>query len=325
MGKRQIAAQETRRKIIAAAEKLIREKGFEAVGVSDIAKEAGVAKGSFYTYFKRKEDVVAEIAHNKFVSVEKRAKSAGDVCEQISSCLIESVHYIVDTGVNICQQWLKNVVEPADELGKGKLGYDTGVIRRTLLGAVESGELRAETPTESLAESVAAFYYGAVTVWAITDGKADPVKLMENYSTGAEMNNGAVITNTEKNGIPALGRLLPLCHSRSGLHHDHAAPAGALRGVRQSLPQHGDLYGLSPGDQLFRRDQRVHPALHHPPYSRRAEKSAGSTLPQRAPLGGGHGGKRHAEARQGHGFPVPHAGAPAGRIHRMVEALKIED
>ena len=182
MGKRQIAAQETRRKIIAAAEKLISERGFEAVGVSDIAKEAGVAKGSFYTYFKRKEDVVAEIAHSKFVSVEEQSKAAGDVCSQISTFLLESMHYIVDTGVNICQQWLKNVVEPEDEQGKEKLRYDTGVILQALSYGVERGELVTDTPTEMLAQTIVTAYYGAVALWAITNGGVDPIQSMEQYS-----------------------------------------------------------------------------------------------------------------------------------------------
>ena len=87
--------------------------------------------------------------------------------------------------MNICQQWLKNVVDPEDTQGKDKLGYDTGVIREALIAAVEHGELRSETPVEILAESVATTYYGAVTVWAITDGKADPIKIMKSYSAGA--------------------------------------------------------------------------------------------------------------------------------------------
>jgi AcrR family transcriptional regulator len=185
MGKRQIAALETRRRIIAAAEKLIREKGFENVGVSDITDEAGVAKGSFYTYFRRKEDIVCEIAQNKFVSVEERAKTEGDVCGQISSFLTESMKYIVDTGLNICQQWVRNVAEPEDEPGKDKLAYDTGVIRAAFASAVERGELISDTPVDELADTVAAEYYGAVFVWAITDGKTDPLKTLETYGKTA--------------------------------------------------------------------------------------------------------------------------------------------
>jgi len=185
MGKRQIAAQETRRRLVAAAEKLIGERGFEAVGVADIAGEAGVAKGSFYTYFKRKEDVVAEIALKKFVAMEEQARAAGDVRSRIAAFLLQSMRYIVDTGVNICQQWLKNVVEPEDAQGKTKLRYDTGVLRDALADAAERGELRPDTPADDLADAIAATYYGAVAVWAITDGKADPMKLLEDYTEGA--------------------------------------------------------------------------------------------------------------------------------------------
>jgi len=181
MGKRQIAALETKRRLIAAAEKLINERGFEAVGVSDIAAEAGVAKGSFYTYFKRKEDVVAEIALLDFISVEEQATAVGDVCGQISLFLKESMRYIVDTGVNICQQWLKNVVEPDDKQGVGKLSYDKGVIRSALSCAAKRGELKADTPVEALTDIIVTEYYGAVAVWAITNGAYDPVEGIRTY------------------------------------------------------------------------------------------------------------------------------------------------
>ena len=61
MGKRQIAAMQTRLKVIVAAKRLIEKNGFKNVTIDDITKEAKVAKGTFYTYFKRKEDVVSEI------------------------------------------------------------------------------------------------------------------------------------------------------------------------------------------------------------------------------------------------------------------------
>jgi len=184
MGKRQIAAQQTRRKIVAAAEQLIKENGFENVSIKDITNEAGVAKGSFYTYFRKKEDIVCEIAYTRFAAAEEQAKTADDICGQISAFLAESMKYIADTGLNICQQWLKNAVEPEDVQGKEKLAYDTGVIRNALSAAVEKKELIPVTPVQTLAESITTQYYGAVALWAITNGKKDPVKLLKDYSEG---------------------------------------------------------------------------------------------------------------------------------------------
>ena len=52
MGKREDQALQTKNKIIEAAKKLIIENGFDNVSVDDITKLAGVAKGSYYVYFK---------------------------------------------------------------------------------------------------------------------------------------------------------------------------------------------------------------------------------------------------------------------------------
>ena len=61
MTKRQVAALETRKKIIEAARIVISKKGFEAVSIDDIMTEAGLGKGTFYTHFERKEDVSVRI------------------------------------------------------------------------------------------------------------------------------------------------------------------------------------------------------------------------------------------------------------------------
>ena len=66
MNKRQISAQNTKKKLITTALKLIKEKGFDSINVEDITKASNVAKGTFYTYFKRKEDIVLEISRMPF-------------------------------------------------------------------------------------------------------------------------------------------------------------------------------------------------------------------------------------------------------------------
>lgn len=50
MGKREL--------IVSSAKKVILEKGYKNISVEDITNEAGIAKGSFYTYFKSKNLVI---------------------------------------------------------------------------------------------------------------------------------------------------------------------------------------------------------------------------------------------------------------------------
>ena len=47
--------------IVSSAKKVILEKGYKNISVEDITNEAGIAKGSFYTYFKSKNLVIDSI------------------------------------------------------------------------------------------------------------------------------------------------------------------------------------------------------------------------------------------------------------------------
>jgi AcrR family transcriptional regulator len=50
-----------RRQIVEGARAIFLANGFDAASMMDIAKEAGVSKGTLYVYFKNKEELFAEI------------------------------------------------------------------------------------------------------------------------------------------------------------------------------------------------------------------------------------------------------------------------
>lgn len=50
----------SKEKIIKAAAKVFNKKGLESATVDDIAKQAGVAKGTVYIYFKDKDEILLE-------------------------------------------------------------------------------------------------------------------------------------------------------------------------------------------------------------------------------------------------------------------------
>lgn len=53
-------AQRTKKNIFDTAVRLIKTYGYEQVTVSQICREAGIAKGSFYVHYRAKEDIVRE-------------------------------------------------------------------------------------------------------------------------------------------------------------------------------------------------------------------------------------------------------------------------
>lgn len=55
---------ENRQKILDAASRLFRERGFDGVTVADVMKDAGLTHGGFYGHFKSKDDLIAQtMAH----------------------------------------------------------------------------------------------------------------------------------------------------------------------------------------------------------------------------------------------------------------------
>nr|WP_100765368.1 TetR/AcrR family transcriptional regulator [Leptospira ellisii]PJZ92271.1 hypothetical protein CH379_14115 [Leptospira ellisii] len=57
---------ETREKIVQSAYKLVKKKGYSETGIRDIVETADVSIGTFYSYFKDKNDIALEILRNPF-------------------------------------------------------------------------------------------------------------------------------------------------------------------------------------------------------------------------------------------------------------------
>lgn len=56
-----MAATDTRRQIVEAADRLFYERGFEATSFSDIAGAVGLSRGNFYYHFKTKDEILGAV------------------------------------------------------------------------------------------------------------------------------------------------------------------------------------------------------------------------------------------------------------------------
>ncbi|NOX90761.1 MAG: TetR/AcrR family transcriptional regulator [Calditrichaeota bacterium] len=79
--------QEKRSKILFAAIKVFAQKGFYNTKVADIAREAGVADGTIYLYFKNKDDLLISIFEEKMDEIlglfKARLKKANNAREKL--------------------------------------------------------------------------------------------------------------------------------------------------------------------------------------------------------------------------------------------------
>ncbi len=101
---------ERRNEILDIAEKLFHIKGYDKCTINDILKEVGIAKGTFYHYFKSKEEVldaivsrykdvvitkVNEVANNDVITLEGKLMGAFmsmRIIDQLDSGMINEMH-----------------------------------------------------------------------------------------------------------------------------------------------------------------------------------------------------------------------------------------
>lgn len=76
MGKASENKQQKRTKLLDTAFHLFTTKGFEETSVSDITKEANVGKGTFYLYFKNKQDLEARLISHRAAELFQHAAEA---------------------------------------------------------------------------------------------------------------------------------------------------------------------------------------------------------------------------------------------------------
>ena len=66
------AAAESKARILAAASKMVRERGVEATSVADVMHAAGMTHGGFYKHFDSKDDLIAAAIRYAFDDVAER-------------------------------------------------------------------------------------------------------------------------------------------------------------------------------------------------------------------------------------------------------------
>ena len=98
------AAAESKARVVAAASKMLRERGFEPSSIADVMHAAGMTHGGFYKHFGSKNDLVREAVRAAFADVigrfDRRSAESGHAAA-LAAYLTEylSPGHVVEPGV----------------------------------------------------------------------------------------------------------------------------------------------------------------------------------------------------------------------------------
>jgi AcrR family transcriptional regulator len=113
----------TKNSLIESAIRIFKQKGFQMTRVSDIVSDAGVAQGTFYNYFRSKEEIFRDICNVFIEQVQKKFIERtehlfdGDTPDEV----VKSVHQVVRDLFQIYRENL-NVAELLFREGIGNGG-----------------------------------------------------------------------------------------------------------------------------------------------------------------------------------------------------------
>lgn len=171
MATRKEEALKTRKKLIVSANKIISKKGINNTSVEDITKDACVAKGTFYTYFKNKEEIVNELIYDS------KEKYADEFLKESIKFKIKEYNKnlqerITSKGIEVCRSWISsNIVEQENSILKS----DIEKISQILESSIENNELTNNINVLSLANFIVNVNYGEMLNWYMTNGKYNPL------------------------------------------------------------------------------------------------------------------------------------------------------
>jgi AcrR family transcriptional regulator len=165
-------SRETRRKLVDVGRRLWRAQGFSATTVGEICEAAGVAKGTFYFYFPRKEDLLVEIgldtSHRVGDDLAERLGSDDSTAEVLLSTIAQLARRTARTPKPMLLELIQELYRHAADWSEVR---SNRVDLRSVFEAIfERGHLRGEVREEfspnELARLTTAVVLNGMMIWA---------------------------------------------------------------------------------------------------------------------------------------------------------------
>lgn len=183
MTKRQKQAQETKKTIFNSAIKLFNQKGFNAVTVEEIAQHAGTAKGSFYTYFNTKSDIIIEefgTIDEYYRKYERNLRRYSTASEKLIAFTRAQMRYVRDqVGLDMIKILYSNNLTEAstDKILINPDRYLNYLIKSIIEEGQAAGEFRTDRSAQELAILFNRAHRAVFLDWGISNNAFDLVKV----------------------------------------------------------------------------------------------------------------------------------------------------
>ena len=162
--KRERQKKQTRILLQQTAPHLFQKQGYEQTTILQITNEAGVAKGTFFNYFRTKEEVLQSVFFSRIESIcQKTMNSNNDWHKKIDSIFDELATMHEQLGREVAKAVLHIHTRKMKEAGWLAPLHD--VLTRLFEEGKRCGHVRTKQSASTLAHIAMQLYVGALHLW----------------------------------------------------------------------------------------------------------------------------------------------------------------
>ncbi|WP_110111717.1 TetR/AcrR family transcriptional regulator [Bacillus sp. CGMCC 1.16541] len=177
--KRTIQKEQTKQKLQKVAIRLFQQQGYQKTTVSQITEESGVAKGTFFNYFKSKEEVLHTLGEKQLVLFEQQMKVILSSEQSISSSIHDMFQSLVKTYEEANTQLVRSLfhISITNETFQRSEILQIEQIKHYLISLIEEGkkrgEFRGDISSEEVGSSAILHFFGILFYWCTTSQQFD--------------------------------------------------------------------------------------------------------------------------------------------------------
>ena len=167
--------QNTKKKIVSAAWKLFYEQGYDDTTIDDIVFESGTSKGSFYHYFKGKDDLLSSLSYVFDAKYEELSPSLEKMtCTEKLVYLNKELFKMIENSISIelLTQLLSSQLITKSE--KSLLDHDRTyfkLLRSIITEGQRKGEISENKSASEVVKAYAMFERALMYDWCLCNGE----------------------------------------------------------------------------------------------------------------------------------------------------------
>ncbi|MBR1930033.1 MAG: TetR/AcrR family transcriptional regulator [Lachnospiraceae bacterium] len=168
----------SREKIIDTTVALIRKNGAASVTVRNICAKAGLSIGTFYHYFRNKDDLMMYFLRETSFAAFTLVEPVSDISARIAELYMHLIRRYMDLGLD----FMKSFYSTENKSLSAYMGESNGVFapdtvmarsEKEIQAAKEQGIIDKNADTHEICMDICTIVKGCVFEWCLTDGAMD--------------------------------------------------------------------------------------------------------------------------------------------------------